>query len=561
MLQNDPIVRHRLRLFAERLDTLGERFGAPDFVVLEFVREDFMGRKAKLEYFKFQRERANERARAREEAANAGAEERSAGLKMELLKAQVGECLYTGTKLIPESLDDYCIDHIVPRTKGGPDSAVNYVLTTRRANDDKGDRTPYEWLSTTSGWDAYVERVKKRIGTLRNKKVQLLTAPDAETLVQKYTAFAETAWISKLAQSIIGLRFGWPGGIANGERKVIIISGGLTGRIRRKYKLNSLLNPDATSEEEAEIKNRNDDRHHALDAMVISFIPNWARNSKFTGFFRFPDGIHRELFRKEIDEVIPQNVCFEKPVLAETIYGARTDNGKGNIVQRTELISLATKPTTPGKYLFDLKYAVKQAQSVRDATIKERVLEFLTSKPDEGAWRKFCAAFYLKRKDGSDGPRVECVTVTVGEMAEYKDMSKDGTGAWRKGLGSHKGQIIYWDQNGVLSVRPIFAHGSVGLEKRAVEALGGKAKFYGFFQSDCPVRTTSEIPPENYRLVVKNEAKQKRRIPADKPLPPCDLTLRTIVTKNFIGELTLANNTRVVASLDVWVNAGLAKAL
>ena len=297
-LQNDPIVRHRLALFAERLDGLADRFGKPDSVVLEFVREDFMGKKAKFEYFKFQRDRAHDRAKAREDAAKAGAEERGAGLKMELLEAQVGECLYTNAKLIPEKLDEYVIDHIVPSAKGGPDAAVNYILTTRRANDDKGDRTPYEWLSMQEGWDAYVERVKKRIGTLRNKKVQLLTSPDAEKLVEKYTALAETAWISKLAQTIIGLRFGWPGGIVNGERKVIVVSGGLTGRIRRKYRLNSLLNPDAKNEEEAENKNRNDDRHHALDAMVISFIPNWARNAKLTGFFRFPEGVHRELFGK-----------------------------------------------------------------------------------------------------------------------------------------------------------------------------------------------------------------------------------------------------------------------
>jgi CRISPR-associated endonuclease Csn1 len=559
--QNDPVVRHRLTLFAERLEEFAERFGTPDSVALEFVREDFMGKKAKLEFFKFQRDRAHDRAKAREDAAKAGAEERSAGLKMELLKAQVGECLYTNAKLIPEKLDEYVIDHIVPRAKGGPDAAVNYILTTRRANDDKGDRTPYEWLSKQDGWDAYVERVKKRIGTLRNKKVQLLTSPDAETLVEKYTALAETAWISKLAQTIVGLRFGWPGGIANGERKVIVVSGGLTGRIRRKYKLNSLLNPDVKSEEEAEIKNRNDDRHHALDAMVISFIPNWARNAKLTGFFRFPDGVHRELFGQEIAEVIPQNVCFEKPALAETIYGARTDHGEKVIVQRAELVSLAMKPTAPGKSVFDLKYAIKQAQSVHDPVIQGRLLEFLTTKPDETAWRKFCVEFHLKSKDGSDGPRVEYVTVKVGEPTEYKDMSKDGTGAWRKGLGSHKGQIIYWDENGTLSVRPVFAHGSVAQERRAVEKLGGKAKFYGFFQSDCPVRTTKAIPAENYKLVVKNDVKQKRRIPADKPLPPCQLTLRTIITKDFIAELTLANNTRVVASLDVWVEAGLTKAL
>jgi CRISPR-associated endonuclease Csn1 len=391
--QNDPIVRHRLTLFAERLDYLAvtKKLGTPDYVVLEFVREDFMGKKAKFDYFKFQRDRAHDRAKAREEAAKAGATENAAGLKMELHKAQGGICLYTGEGLAVTSLDEYVIDHIVPRAKGGPDAAVNYVLTTRRTNDDKLDRTPYEWLSNIPGWDAYVERVKKRIGTLRNKKVQLLTSPDAQALVDKYTALAETAWISKLAQTIVGLRFGWPGGISNGERKVIVVSGGLTGRIRRKYKLNSLLNPDATSEEEAETKNRNDDRHHALDAMVISFIPNWARNAKFTGFFRFPDEVHRELFRKEIAEVVPKNVVLEKAVLEEKFYGHRTIQGQQYAVGREELADFATKLVKGIRVL--RKRADIETHRIIDARIRSEVQAFLDANPNltleawDGWWR------------------------------------------------------------------------------------------------------------------------------------------------------------------------------
>jgi len=530
--QNDPIVRHRLALFGKRLDFLAttKKLGTPDYVVLEFVREDFMGKKARFEYFKFQRDRAHDRARAREEAAKAGAKERSAGLKMELLKAQVGECLYTNAKLIPEKLDEYVVDHIVPRAKGGPDAAVNYILTTRRANDDKGDRTPYEWLSGREGWDAYVERVKKRIGTLRNKKVQLLTSPDAERLVEKYTALAETAWISKLAQTIIGLRFGWVNGNdRDGKKRIIVVSGGLTGRIRRKYKLNSLLNPNAKSEEDAETKNRNDDRHHVLDAMVISFIPNWARNAKSTGFFRFPDGVHRELFGKEIAEVIPENVCFEKPALAETIYGARTDHGKKVIVQRAELVSLGMKPTALGKSVFDLKYAGKQIQSIRDPVIQGRLLEFLTTNPDEGAWRTFCAEFHIKHKDGSDGQSVESLTVNVGEPTEYMDMSKDGTGAYRKALKGHKGQIVYvlsrTDKKGVkkdvYAVRPIYAFESAAKVSAALRSeFGEELQVKEILQSGCLVQTDKETSH------------------AKKPLPPGKYLLNTIITDSNAAKLT-----------------------
>ncbi|MFZ2643235.1 MAG: type II CRISPR RNA-guided endonuclease Cas9 [Verrucomicrobiia bacterium] len=553
--QNDPIVRHRLSLFTERLDELAEKFGTPDFVVLEFVREDFMGKKAKLEYFKFQRDRAAQRAKAREEAAKAGANEGAAGLKMELLEAQGGICLYTGDTLVPTSLDEYVIDHIVPRAKGGPDSAMNYVLTTRRTNDDKLDRTPYEWLSNTPGWAAYIERVKKRISTLRNKKAQLLTAPDAESLVQKYTALAETAWISKLAQTIIGLRFGWPGGIADGKRRVIVISGGLTGRIRRKYKLNSLLNPDAKDEEEAEKKNRGDDRHHALDAMVISFLPTWARDDRFAGFFRFPDDISRELFKKEIAEVIPQNVCFEKAALAETIYGARNDHGNKIIVQRIELLSLAMKPTAPGKTIFDLKYAVKQAQFVRDQIIRERLQKFLERTPDQASWRKFCAEFYLTRKDGTAGSHVQFVKMNMGEPTEYKDLSKDGTGAYRKALKGHKGQIVYAltsvNKNGkkteTLEVCPIYAFESFAtVSAKLKQEFGDSMQVRGVFQSGCMIEVTSQV------------------FHAMKPLPPGKYILNTIITDSGQVKLTTPDGRTYPAipkySLRSMIAAGMRRA-
>ncbi len=505
--QNDPIVRHRLTLFAERLDFLAsiKNFGTPDYVVLEFVREDFMGKKAKFEYFKFQRDRARDRAAAREDAVKAGAEERSAGLKMELLKAQVGECMYTNAKLIPERLDEYVIDHIVPRAKGGPDAAVNYILTTRQTNDDKGDQTPYQWLAGKEGWDAYVERVKRRIGTLRNKKVQLLTSPDAVTLVDKYTALAETAWISKLAQTIIGLRFGWVNGNdQHGNKRVIVVSGGLTGRIRRKYKLNSLLNPDAKSEEEAETKNRNDDRHHALDAMVISFIPNWARNTQITSFFRFPEGVHRELFGKEIAEIIPQFVNFEKAALAETIYG-RERGELGRITQKVELKKLAFKPISPAKDKFDLDYARKQTQAIRDEHLKQLVNVFLCTSPDEIHWNAFCDNLHLTKHDGSNGSKVVKAKVNVGSANEFADLSKDRKGAWRKAKQGHKGQLIYIDVDGKPKIRPIYVFESQQKVREAIIEKGGQV--YGFFRAGCLIQIdkpiahdTTPLAPGVYRL-------------------------------------------------------------
>ena len=155
-------------------------------------------------------------------------------------------------------------------------------------NDAKGKQTPFQWWhNNTSGkaptisWDGYKVIVEKYATTLRNKKVQLLTREDAVELVGRYTALAETAWISKLAQTIANLRFNWTNGYdQNRKKRVIVISGGVTARVRRKYGLDKLLyNKDTDAEVFAKkLKNRADKRHHALDAMVLTFIPQWARD-------------------------------------------------------------------------------------------------------------------------------------------------------------------------------------------------------------------------------------------------------------------------------------------
>lgn len=50
-----------------------------------------------------------------------------------------GVCIYCGNKI------DLTLDHILPRSRGGPDSADNTVWVCKRCNSSKGDRCLYEW--------------------------------------------------------------------------------------------------------------------------------------------------------------------------------------------------------------------------------------------------------------------------------------------------------------------------------------------------------------------------------------------------------------------------------
>ena len=76
------------------------------------------------------------------------------------------------------------------------------------------------------------------------RKVQLLLREDGPNWSTVIPPLLKPHGICKLAQTIVSLFFGWENGNdTDGRKRVTIISGGLTGRVRRKYRLNSVLNP------------------------------------------------------------------------------------------------------------------------------------------------------------------------------------------------------------------------------------------------------------------------------------------------------------------------------
>jgi CRISPR-associated endonuclease Csn1 len=512
---NDPIVRHRLETFWHRLYEL-EQGGelnpplvTPDHIVLEFVRDDFLGADAKRDLQRFQNEREKARKEAREKAKELNATGRAAGLKYELLKQQGFRCLYTGQSLGETQLDELQIEHIVPRTQGGPDAVVNYVVTTGATNDEKGNRTPYEWFAAKgfAGWDAYVARVNTCATQLRNKKVRLLTSPDAADLVQRYTALAETAWIARLSQTLVALYFGWPIRSEEGNRRITIVSGGLTARVRRLYRLNSLLHGPAPEgvdpldwEEQCDKKNRDDDRHHALDAMVISFIPGWARDPKKEGFFRLPEGVTRETFAAALTRVLPANLFMERAVLEATAYGERVLAQGRFAVARADFKSVAVKTERSGKRSLRPRKDIETHRIV-DPVIRRDVETFLSAagEPTTDAWDAWCEAY---RRGGPHGPRVKKVLLTVSkpdDISEYSDLSKDQTGQLCRGA-KHKGYFIVEvpaptknaPYKRALSVRPVYAHQSPYNVNATIASEAG-ARVLGFFESGCTVQIDARI--------------------------------------------------------------------
>ncbi|MFO7821738.1 MAG: HNH endonuclease domain-containing protein, partial [Lentisphaeria bacterium] len=514
---NDPIVRHRLSMFHEKLQNLTKEFGEPDHVVLEFIREDFMGEKAKDRLHRFQEDRRKERNRARKKMEGTNASGRRSLLKLQLHEQQNGICLYTGKCLAFDELNELEIDHAVPRRGqyNGSDSIINKVLTHADTNRNKGDRTPYEYLTARREWQAFCERVDKKKKTLGRKKVALLTAEKPEELDEKYTSLAETAWIARNARSITCLMYGWQPGKKAERRRVSVINGGLTARIRRKYKIDSLLAPDESDPDKIMKKNRDDARHHALDAMVLSYIPEWARNPDLEEKLELPEGVHRDYLARKLNSVMPIPAATQKADLEEMIYAKRQRDERPVAVKRESLLELGGIENK-----FSPKKATGNAKQILDANIRKQVLQFLDNEPDWNSWQSFIENL---TQSPHGGAAVKKVAMLKGAINEYGDLSKDRghmRGQYRRGK-QHQGQFIYKDKRGHYRVRPVYVYES---RRKVEEELREKGfGVFGFFFSNCvieidkPIKLAKgTIPAGKY---VMSSLWTDRRAKLESPLP------------------------------------------
>jgi CRISPR-associated endonuclease Csn1 len=175
--------------------------------------------------------------------------------------------IYTG-KVIPLQRlfsKDYEIEHILPYSRSFDDSIKNKTICEAWFNADKGNRTPYEYFQKKSKeeWIAF----KHRIQILpKEKKERLLWQKEIDGF--RNSQMTDTAYITreitKRLQTVC--------------RDVQTTQGAVTSMLRGYWGLNSLLNTTGNNE-----KDRNDHRHHALDAIVIACtnrakvqLINWA---------------------------------------------------------------------------------------------------------------------------------------------------------------------------------------------------------------------------------------------------------------------------------------------
>lgn len=114
-------------------------------------------------------------------------------------------------------------------------------------------------------------------------------------------------------------------------------------------------------------------------------------------------------------------------------------------------------------------------------------------------WCKYDAAIPSKKGAPTKLLRVLC---DVGNPDEYKDLSKDGCGAYRKG-DSHKGQFIWKTKKGKYMVAPVYAHASKAKVFAALKSNPDCAEVCGFFRQNCLVEIPNDVVDKSGKMLLK----------------------------------------------------------
>lgn len=274
------VVKRAVNQTLRVVNAIIKKYGSPQFVSIELARELSKNRTERGLMEKKQQENAaqNETIKARIKELT-GIENPSYFdiLKLRLYEEQSCKCMYSGGKIEEHRLfePNYVqVDHILPFSKSLNDSYNNKVLVIADENQNKGNRTPFEFFgSDENRWNNFVARVK----TLRNREKQrnLLKEHISEEEQKEFIErnLNDTKYISKfllnLFQSYLQVEKS-----DCYKKQIRSVNGAVTNYLRKCWGINKIR--------------EDGDIHHAIDACIIATAEE-KQVQKITKFNKFKE--------------------------------------------------------------------------------------------------------------------------------------------------------------------------------------------------------------------------------------------------------------------------------
>ncbi|MFS0614235.1 type II CRISPR RNA-guided endonuclease Cas9 [Lederbergia ruris] len=304
-------------------------------------------------------------------------------LALKLWDSQDGKCLYSGKSISVHDIVGnpslFEIDHILPISLSFDDSQANKVLCYHRENQEKGQRTPFQYFSSGKSIRSFEEfkvdalNLYKARKITNKKKDYLLEQRDLQNNEELQKQFINRNLVdTQYAMRSFSMSLRTYFKANNIDTTVLSIRGSFTAALRRRARLN---------------KDRDESyAHHAIDALIVAAIGKMPVFEFFREFDMNDQGV---VFNKATGEILEEQDFFKHSFIVflrrlmnyeskiryshkvdrkgnrtmsnQTIYGTREKDGEkfylgksGNIYQldKSEINSLLKKlKTKPDSFL------------------------------------------------------------------------------------------------------------------------------------------------------------------------------------------------------------------
>lgn len=459
LLENiyNPVVCRSIRITVNVLNALIKKYGYPDQIVVEMPRDKNSDEeKARIKDMqkKNEKELAGIIKKIRAEHGITIKDEdfhhhKNLALKLKLWNEQKGKCIYSGRPIEIEQLlkDQWAfeIDHIIPKSISFDDSRMNKVLVYEGENRDKGNKTPFMYLSKLKReWD--FEMFKNFVGSMEipsGKKQKLLFMQDI-TKVEVLQGFIarninDTRYASRVVLNALQDYFM----AKETNTKVRVIRGSFTSQLRKVLQLE---------------KDREESfSHHAVDAMIMCYSQmgfdvyhkmQMEIVDEETGEIFKVGEFDRVMSNKVYNEMMYQNklITIRKNIAAakektkywhkvdkkanrslgnQTIRGTRNKNGKVIKINKLDL------------------YDISDVKRFKEKIKKGKESSFLMFEKDPKTWEQLMLLmsdyadspnplqdyleetgdYFRKYAKKHNGPKIQCIKYYDGEVKSCLDIS------------------------------------------------------------------------------------------------------------------------------------------
>nr|WP_051072433.1 type II CRISPR RNA-guided endonuclease Cas9 [Corynebacterium caspium] len=277
----NPAVDRVLKIVARWLAGVTKKWGEPERVTIEHVRDAFSSKKKTSEISRKINERAKRNESLRENIRKArgfdGYVSRADLWRYQSITRQNGQCAYCGTHI---TMSNSQMDHIVPRAgQGSTNTRDNLLAVCSACNSDKTNLPFAIWAAKTSRPNVSLKEAQERIKHWNKDpamkaldfayfKRSVLKRLKRKTIDEEIDtrSIESVAWMANELRSRIAHKYS----LLEGQQespKVQVFAGAITSEARKAAGIEKELKYIGGVG-----KTRLDRRHHAVDAAVVALI-------------------------------------------------------------------------------------------------------------------------------------------------------------------------------------------------------------------------------------------------------------------------------------------------